>query len=344
MILKCCSQINGDRTIQAIYHLFTGKRSIQTVQDAHLYQLTNIYGIYKTLSLKNFQENIHQLHKQNYITRFDHENVYTITSKGLHWLEDHEKSLSFSTFNGLTYHSIDLTFFSRLVLLIQVLTNRRNNCSSYIPIIDQQSITNWVKEVYPKFNVDVNYYLNVIYVELHHLLSDFPEQEADLFVNRLTGYKKFGMSIQQLAQLYQITDNDIQMLFIKVIHQMIDTINNNNDRYKFMSFLLNDLSITGFITDSAYKTYQLINKGYSINQIAHMRALKKNTIYDHVVEIALYDQQFPINTYLSEQEQVEIIQAARHTNSSKLSTIKRHVNENISYFQIRLALAVMTTR
>lgn len=342
MILKCCSQLNGDRTIQAVYHLFTGKRSIQTVQDAHLYRLERLYGIYPSLTLKDFNEVINRLSRQNYMIHGKHKNVFILSEKGERWLANNKSITSTSAFDGLKYHPIDFIFFERLLLLIQVLTNRHMNNSAYIPIIDKSSITSWVKNIYKEINHHVYTYLKIAYQELHQLLSDLTEQEADLFVSRLTGYNNFGMSIQQLAHTYQKSNHDIQLILIKIIHQMLNHIYSQPKSFRLMNLIVDDLSTNGFITQSAYQTYQLIQKNYSIQKIAQMRHLKQNTIYDHIVEIALYDQDFPINEYVSDQEQKEIINVVRQTNSTKLRVIKNHVDEKFSYFQIRLALASMT--
>lgn len=342
VILKCCSQINGDRTIQSIYHLLTGRRSIQTVQDAHLYKIGNLYGVYKNLSFEDFEKVVSQLSTEDFITQINHESVYTITPKGIKWLNAQKNNLALSSFKGLQFYNIDLIFSERLLLLIQVLTNSYMNNSSYIPIIDKVHITTWVKQTFKRMSTEIESYVRLLYKELHELLSYLSDQEADLFVNRLTGYKRYGMSTQQLAHTYQMSQHDIQLLFIRIIHQMLHSISHHEDHFKLMKYIVKDLLKNSFLTESASKTYELIKAGHSIDQVANIRNLKKNTIYDHIVEITFYDKRFSIQTYVSDQEQLEILNAIKKTNSSKLKTIKAHINENISYFQIRLTLAVMT--
>src|SRR5690625_2423162 len=177
----------------------------------------------------------------------------------MEWIKRHKSVLDFATFNGLKYHSIDLMLFERLLLLIQVLSNRQMNHSSYIPVIDKTPIINWVKQIYKKINA------KVLYTELHLLLSELSEQEAELFVNRLTGYKHYGMSIQQLARNYQINVFDIHIIFVKILHQMLDKIIDRYDEFPVMNMIISDLSKNGFMTNSAHKTYQFLKKGYSID-------------------------------------------------------------------------------
>ena len=63
-----------------------------------------------------------------------------------------------------------------------------------------------------------------------------------------------------------------------------------------------------------------------------------NTIYDHIVEIALHDDNFPIEPFVSREKQDEIFKAAEKLKTRKLKLIKEAVGEDIDYFQIRLAL------
>lgn len=338
IIITCSSQIKEERTISSIYHLLTGKRSIQTVQDAHIYELDRFYGICKKLNKTRFDQIIHELMKRQLLSSTS-ASTCKPTSKGMQLLAEKQNHLPFTYFSGLTYHAIDLIFLERLLLLVQVLTNRKMNHSSYIPVIDKPSITSWMKSFYQKIKGNIDGQLASIYQELHLLLGHFTENEAGVFVDRLTGYRNYGMSIHQLADQYQLTEDDVQVLLTGMIHHMLDMIQRDHDQYPLLALIISDLPKGGFITQSADKTYELIKSGYTTKDIVQIRNLKINTIYDHIVEISLYDPAFSIDSYVSQQKQLEIMNAVKQTNSSKLKEIKDKVSDNITYFQIRLALA-----
>lgn len=338
IILTSCAKINGERTIQSIYHLLTGKRSIQTVLDAHLYGLDHLYGIHRQLSLQSFNKIVADLMRNHYIRTSHEDKVYLLTDRGKKWLATHKKKLKLSSFQGFTYNRMDSIFYARLILFIQVLVNQRMQHTAYIPVVDQPSITNWVKKTYKYLYPNLDRSVHELYRELHQILSTLSNLEADLFVNRLTGYKQVGLSIQQLAQLYQMSGEDIQLVLMRIIHQMISIIYTSPSDYQMMSLMLRDLTKINLLTNSANETYKLFKKGYNLQQIATIRQLKMNTIQDHIVEIALYDQTIPIDQFVSDQAKTEIIQAIHQVNSTKLKTIKQHVGEKISYFQIRLVL------
>lgn len=342
IIMKCSSHIKEERSIGSIYYLLVGKRSIQTVQDAHMYKLDRFYGIFKQLNKLAFDKIVRELIDQQLLT-IPSESTLTSkpTIKGMKWLKENEHHFPLTYFNGLTYHEIDIVFLERLFLLIQVLTNSKMKHTSYIPVIDRPSTTRWIKSYYKKEKLNVNRQLEEIYHELSYMLNQFPDTNAQMFVERLTGFQHYGMSIQQLANRYKLTIDDVQVLLIGMAHHMLDILKHNIDQFPLLSKLIADLRSTGFITQSAQITYDLIKNGYSIDHIVRQRNLKINTIYDHIVEISLYDPDFSIRLYVNEEKQNEIIKAAQQSNTSKLKEIKDIVSEDISYFQIRLALTTI---
>ncbi|HLQ97926.1 MAG TPA: hypothetical protein VK135_04495, partial [Candidatus Dormibacteraeota bacterium] len=54
--------------MNSIYHLLTGKRSIQTVQDVHLYQLDRFFGIFKKLNKPTFDQMVDELMEQQLLS------------------------------------------------------------------------------------------------------------------------------------------------------------------------------------------------------------------------------------------------------------------------------------
>src|SRR5690625_7526577 len=98
------------------------------------------------------------------------------------------------------------------------------------------------------------------------------------------------MSLHQLGTHYKLDTHDVRLVLIAFTHRLLGTIRDDAQRYSFMTSLIQDLSMDGFITNSANKTYDFIKQVYTDADIANRRALKMNTIYDYIVVIALYDQ------------------------------------------------------
>lgn len=340
LIVKNSLHIQEQRTKNAIFHLLYGKRSIQTVQDAHLFQLGSYYGLLPMLTKQNYE-----IMMQKYITKgllkqtyIDGQKYIIPTLKGKHWLNKYKAQIPLHYFNGLRYFKIDYMFLERLMLLIQVLTNRHMNNSSFIPVINRTSIINWVKQMYPYFKQDIQTCLYQLYDDLYALLSRLQDKEASLFLDRLTGYKHYGMSIHQLANKYNMSTLNIKLYLRAITHRMLRFIKEEVVKTRILSILTKDLPSYNFMTKSAQLTYNLLQKQYSVHEIARLRQLKMSTINDHMIEIAWYDPHFPVHAFIEPSDIDKVEHAIKKTHSLQLKTIKDAVGDELTYFQIRLAL------
>ncbi|GGB33729.1 hypothetical protein GCM10011409_08940 [Lentibacillus populi] len=343
LILKCCEQIKARRTTAAIFHILTGKKSIQTVQDTHLYDLALFYGIDKSLRKNTFHELIRHL-EQKALISVDESSCFQLTSQGDRWLLEHESRLALNHFNGLSYHALAPVFSERLLLLVQILTNSSMQNYSFIPIVDKKTVQVWVKSFYKTLKWNETTYLHYLHDELHTLLSMLPDKEASIFVDRLTGYRSYGKSMQQLAYRYQIPSMDIKLVWTCIIHRMLSVIQSKPTDYQLLHAIIQDAEQRSFITESAKHTHHLLQRHYSVETIAAMRKLKRNTIYDHIVEIALVDSTFPVSSFVTDEQYNEIIEAIERTKTYSLKQLKDAVADEISYFQIRLVLATIKTK
>nr|WP_239583345.1 helix-turn-helix domain-containing protein [Metabacillus iocasae] len=120
---------------------------------------------------------------------------------------------------------------------------------------------------------------------------------------------------------------------------MVHLINHDASSFPVLSALLKDLNVNVPITASTLRTYKLLKRNYSIEEIASIRRLKVSTIEDHIAELALCVPTFLIDKYVSVEYQHKIKQAVQLLQTNKLKEIKAHVGEDISYFQIRVVLA-----
>ncbi len=334
-------KIKTERSIQAIYYILIGKKSIQTVQDAHIFKIGSFYGIYKTLGRDAFDERILQLKKQNVIKPHV-ENTIQLTEKGLNIVHQQKDDSFFQHINGLRYSDMEVAFSERLLLVIQTVTNSKMGYYSFIPIIDRSTITTWVRQFFYVHKDNQDKVLLALYHELRQLLKGISDLHASIFVDRLTGYQNYGQSIQQLCYQYNLHEHDIQLRLTATHHYMLHEVLNLQSQYPLLTNFVNDLTTNRFITNSAKKTNQLLHQHYSLKQIAAYRGLKLNTIYDHIVEIAIYDPSFPLHQYVDQSAYQEIIAAIKQANSFKLKQIKQLLRETTSYFQIRLVIATTT--
>lgn len=339
IVLTCINRLQNDRSVSAVYYLLQGKQSIQTIQDAHLFKLSQYYRIYKTLTKERFMQTITQLEQENYLQKGSDDNKSYITDQAKKWLKENKILETDWYGNGMTYHRMDDIFYYRLLLLIQVWTNAKQNERSYVPIIDQPDIKYWVKQHFKATKTIVDVQLQQLYGELSSIFMSMNPVHIELFILQLTGYQRIGLANVQLAKQYNLNNEDITLITLSVIHRILKVIKRHPKEYNVLHQLVDDLIQPAPLTKSASKTKAMLQRNLSLEQISTRRQLKINTIYDHVVEIAIARDDFPWQEYVSEEIYIKIIAAIQQTNSFTLKEIKELVPESVTYFQIRLVLA-----
>lgn len=339
LVLKIYSNMKEERTLYAVYHLLKGKRSIQTVQDAHLYNVTDYYGIYKSLTLKDYEQILQNLKNEKKLIKSNNTDTYKVTSKGVDYLN--KSNYSSIHFSGMAYNSIAPIFYKRLLLFIQVWTNSNKRNHIYMPIIEDVQAEDYIKKLYRQRKGYVKIDLTYLYEELNLILSNLPQKDVMMYVERLTSYNNYGLSLDQLALKNELSKHTVELILTSINHQIISKVSADLNSFKTLNMLIEDLITKNNLTLSASKTYQLFTQNKNLQEIANKRNLKLNTIYDHIIEIALYDSDFDIEAFVTSSEANEIMDYVKTYKTFKLKEIKDNISEEITYFQIRLVLSTM---
>lgn len=92
------------------------------------------------------------------------------------------------------------------------------------------------------------------------------------------------------------------------------------------------------LTESTAKTFDFIQKGYSIDDIVVVRNLKQSTIEDHIIEILLNVPDYPIRNLVSNENIIKIKACIQQSSSKSLKVIKQQLSD-VSYFEIRAVMA-----
>lgn len=336
VLLHSHQKMQIERSLSATYYLLQGKPSIQTIQDGQIYGLNGYFGLYKRLKKERFFQIVESLIEDRLLEKVQ-ENNYRVTALGKKIIKKH--LLRPNYLQGSKYHQIDVLFFQRLLLFVQVFTNTKRNNMKFIPIVENREVELWLKNFYVKWKNKSDYILRTLYDELLELLSPLENISAEVFVEQLTGFNHIGLTVEQLAHRYRLSVESILLLHINTIHYFLHSIEKDSAHYPLLRHLSKDLYEQDSLTKSTKITKNLIELGYTLEEIAAKRRLRLNTIYDHVVEIALIDRNFSISPFVSKEIEEEIVAAVNHLRTYKLKEIKQSVRDEISYFQIRLVLA-----
>lgn len=335
IILDCLKKIQSERTIYSIYHLLNGKKSSQTIQDAHLFSLTKYYGVFESLTRESFEKIISTMIEQTWICRSGDEQRFIIASSGECFLNNNKLP---EFLDGWNYHQFTTGFWERLSLFVQVTSNLVFEERNYLPIQKNRDIHIWLKSMLKEIEVPRRKIGSKLYKELLACLGNANGIDPSVLVFRLTGYRQIGLTAQQAAKKLALDPSDYHIEFINILHYMIQSISKESRRFPLLNRLIQGLKQSDELTLSTRKTWNMLAQGCSLEMVADLRQLKMSTIEDHLVECALHLDEFSIDSYVDQGLQEKILTFVQKSGIRRLKQIRQEV-PLASYFQIRLVLA-----
>ncbi|PFP27329.1 RQC domain-containing protein [Bacillus sp. AFS073361] len=334
IILYSIKQLNKERTIYSVYHLLNGKKSSQTIQDAHLFSLKSFFGIYEQLSRESFEEIIQSMSEKKWVKNIG-EQRFIVTLLGKELLE---KTQLPKYIHGWNYHQMTSLFWERLSLLVQVISNLMFGETRYTPIQKNKEVHTWLKSALKSMNLPRMEMGTIFYSELEDCLDAGNGFDPAILVIRLTGFQQIGLTPLQAAKQLNINFHDYQIGFTNTLHYLLRKIEEDGYKFKILPFLIKGLMKNDELTLSTRKTQRLLNQGYTLDMIANIRHLKLSTIEDHLVELALNMENFSIDTYVDKELQNKILEISHQIATKQLKLIREKI-VTATYFQIRLVLA-----
>ncbi|UOR12430.1 helix-turn-helix domain-containing protein [Halobacillus amylolyticus] len=337
IILECVLQMNGERTISGIFHLLKGKRSSQTLQDARSYKLDQYFGIYPSLSRQVLEASTKRAANEQLIS-IENKQFAVLIKKGRDYMANYEGPPP-KYFSGMAEQGNVREFQDRLQLFVQTVTHMSMENPSFLPIVEQLKVQQWVKKQYVVNKGRIKDVEAQLYLELATLLNQLTRLEAELFTSRLTGESIVGETRGQLALDHNISVEDVDILLSHVSYFLYHQTKDSPSCYPELARCLEGLSSSNLITQSAKRTYQYLERGFCVEDIAAKRQLKMSTIQDHVVEAALVVPNFSIRPFISEGDEKRIIDSAETLQTKRLKKIYESLEGHFSYFELRLVLA-----
>ncbi|BCB04574.1 helix-turn-helix domain-containing protein [Bacillus sp. KH172YL63] len=336
VILYCLKQINEERSIYAVFHILKGKKSSQSIQDAHIFKLQPFFLSLPKLKRSYFNQKILELESARLI-KLDETEKAAVLDAGSLLVKEHFYGESFpSRMDGLQYGDLARLFWLRLSLLVQVLSNAKKKETLYFPVQRNRQVQEWVKHAL-KANPDIDRFTT----ELHHeLYSSLTTQATDpsILVFRLTGYDDFGWTERQVADMLKMDREEYRFRFLNLLHGLLSEIARESSKFPLLYSMGVNREHSQNLTISTSKTYDLYKRGHSIEEIARIRNLKINTIEDHIIELALTKKDFGISPFITAQDYDDVIHAMNDMQTRRLKPIKDKLPQ-LSYFQIRVAIA-----
>ncbi|NEU31095.1 hypothetical protein GN156_09925 [bacterium LRH843] len=329
----------AERSIYGVYHLLKGKKSAQTIQDGTFFSALSYFGIFPFMHRSDIEKAVAALVYQRDAIQKDDDRAL-LTEQGLGKLKKfHEERPYLDDLQGWQYLAYSDPFWLRLCLFLQALTHLVEGSHAFYPITHQTQIQNWVKQHLPRSKEKRREQLTMIHDELVRFLSTCWNEQAVIFVHQLSGKKVTGYTKQQLADQMNMHVIEIHLIHLATLHKLFNVLENKQHQFPVLSLFIADLKQELPLTESAKQTFSMLNKGASIEEISIERKLKRNTIEDHVVEIALQQPHFQIHSFVSKEVELAILSLAQTVKTTRLRELKEKLPSNVSYFMIRLVLA-----
>ncbi|MFS0687933.1 helix-turn-helix domain-containing protein [Sporosarcina sp. 179-K 8C2 HS] len=332
ILLFLIGKMDGQRTLNAGLHLLRGKKSGQTLQDVEYFNVKPFFGILPKLEEGTYVEAADKLMSTGLIVQDD--KFVRLTDEG----KDKMEGLPEFHFKGWDYRGREVIFFKRLSLLVQTLSYMRAGESSFTPIQREREIQLFVRRLLEGQPITNPVFAKQIGDELKLALlqSGMSDIQKTIFACRLTGRTETAKTWDQLATDLSASTEALRLLFIESLHRLLPVIEGNDD-FHFLNKIAYDIKVHSYLTDSAMHTKRLFDQGHSLENIAAIRKLKMSTIEDHVIEMAMNDNRFPVTHFVSEEQIQAVISKSEEMGTKRLKLLKNEFDA-LSYFELRLIM------
>lgn len=193
-------------------------------------------------------------------------------------------------FNGFDLKGWEKQFY----LLVQVASELSYQNNKYFAITNdlkaQQLFKNWFRR-YGKTTL-----LGEITTSLTDFLAHEPELNAQLFCEQLTGHGRLGQTKAQLAKSYQLQIAEIEVGWRDLCARYAKYLLDQN--FELAKLVMPYKRLTN-LPASTEKTYSLFLAGKSIEEIADLRKIRKSTVQEHPLNVAILANDFPRERLLS---------------------------------------------
>ncbi|MDR0922598.1 MAG: helix-turn-helix domain-containing protein [Lactobacillales bacterium] len=266
-----------------LFHLLKGKRSSSVLVYGFFYQSLQYVGLFPKLSEEKYNQLLKDFFQKRYLAHFGEE--VKITELGLKQVEHFPK--------GLTSH-IDNYHFARgeekiwrlFLFSIQVVSEFTHQERKYLPIENTPFYTTLVKRWFATMNKEN--FSEKFKEELIFLLDRVEIETANELALQFTGHARNGLIYQQM---------DKEELFLQTLKHK----NQLHELFKIMVENVAHIPLLWALLGNVFKqnhnlsmnqTKNLLINGNSLAEVSEKRGIKPSTVADHLLELALVEENF----------------------------------------------------
>lgn len=270
-----------------VFHILQGKKTASILYRAADYSLDCFFGFFPTIGRHAFFQRLEQLVSLGYLSFFSANEEYQQTDEGKEVVEHYFSHHYYpKKLHWMTYGRAVQEFQKKVYFLTQIFSEIRHENSRYIPLEKNGDIQLWAKQWLKQQRSDLQQAAVKFGQEWKLLLSQLENENAIIIAQSLSGHQVVGLTKKQLAERMSVETLEINMREADTFSNLVElTVKLKNEAPLFYSILQEILQKNdNSLSKSAKETVQLIQKGYSLGQIEHVRNLKKSTISEHLIE------------------------------------------------------------
>ncbi|MBE5665384.1 helix-turn-helix domain-containing protein [Staphylococcus sp. SS251] len=303
IIKTALQQTFNYKTNKSIYNILVGKKSHQTFFDACSQQQLSLYHSLPLLKYPSFE-----LFLEN-INEFDSEVEIALHPR-------------------FTFESMVQTFQS-MQLLVQTMSNIKQQSFQFVPISQNNKIQETVKIVYNY--IKENDLQSDFENELHHLFEAIFLKGPCYLHYYLQGYDEPMYTRQQVSLIEQISQ---QQLFEYEMNNLVAMM---FELEKIEYTILSRLIIKPTLSNQTFITYTKLLENFTMENIAEQQQVKINTIEDHVLEILIKGYMSNYDDYIDDELLQQFLNFYNSHRGERLKYYKEKF-DSLSYFQIKVLI------
>lgn len=273
-----------------VFHILQGKRTASILYRAADYHLDCFFGLFPNIARDAFFQRLKQLVALGYLTFFSEKEEYKQTVEGKEAIEHYFSHHYYpEKLQWMTHGRAVQEFQQKIYFLTQIFSEIRHENSRYIPLEKSTTIQQWAKQWLKQLPFELQMSAVQFGKEWSFLLAHLDSENAIIVVQSMSGHQIVGLTKKQLAERMSLETLEISMREADTFSSLMDLARQHPKEAPLFHSIIQDIlqKNDNSLSKSAKETIQLVHKGYSLEQVTHLRNLKKSTVSEHIIEWAI---------------------------------------------------------
>ncbi|TPG89618.1 hypothetical protein EEL32_05780 [Brevibacillus laterosporus] len=350
LILNGLAVLQGERTPQSLYYMVKGRKANQVWQDVNNFNLHSYYRLFPWISRGLWEQIMKNLLEKEWVTTTNtsQKNItssFELTSSGYEHLSEQKEIYQLerwlSGINGILITEEATLFRLQVLLMVQTISQLLYDNTHFSPIVQNKEIQRRIKQLLLE-TADRDAWLDGLANELFLVMDKLDPSLQQQFFLQWTGASQVGLTSRQIAYYFHESVLLTEVKLLSLWSSMYCEVKENESgQYVLLQKLCQLQSAQKPpISMSAWETYKMLQKDMSLDEIATRRAIKLNTVEDHLIEMALMALPCKYERWVSNPQIQFVQEASNRLQTKRLRLLKDELGHNYSYLQIRLALAL----